>query len=124
MADTEAVGGTASQEQSLGIEQVNQAIIQMDGVTQQNAALVEESAAVAESLQDQAVALSNVAGKFVLNQNGMTNHSARPLLVPTQQLKAVGVKKTSRGANQSSSLSANASGIKSKARAEKDWVEF
>ncbi|QJD89032.1 HAMP domain-containing protein [Duganella dendranthematis] len=61
----------ASQEQSLGIEQVNQAIIQMDGVTQQNAALVEESAAAAESLQDQAVALSHVVGKFVLHQTAV-----------------------------------------------------
>jgi methyl-accepting chemotaxis protein len=56
----------ASQEQSLGIEQINQAIIQMDGVTQQNAALVEESAAAAESLQGQAAALAGVVGKFVL----------------------------------------------------------
>jgi methyl-accepting chemotaxis protein len=44
----------ASQEQSAGIEQVNQAIAQMDEMTQQNAALVEEAAASAESLQDQA----------------------------------------------------------------------
>jgi chemotaxis protein methyltransferase CheR len=44
----------ASTEQSQGIEQVNQAIAQMDETTQQNAALVEEAAAAAESLQDQA----------------------------------------------------------------------
>ena len=45
---------TASIEQSDGIEQVNQAISQMDEVTQQNAALVEEAAAAAESLEEQA----------------------------------------------------------------------
>ncbi|SDT83895.1 PAS domain-containing methyl-accepting chemotaxis protein [Nitrosomonas ureae] len=44
----------ASQEQSSGIEQVNQAVTQMDEVTQQNAALVEEAAASAESLENQA----------------------------------------------------------------------
>lgn len=44
----------ASQEQSLGIEQVNQALSQMDSVTQQNAALVEQAAAAAMSLEDQA----------------------------------------------------------------------
>src|SRR3569832_1484066 len=44
----------ASQEQSAGIEQVNQAVGQMDEMTQQNAALVDEAAAAAESLQDQA----------------------------------------------------------------------
>jgi len=45
---------SASQEQTSGIEQVNQAIAQMDQVTQQNAALVEEAAAAASSLQEQA----------------------------------------------------------------------
>ena len=44
----------ATQEQSLGIDQINVAIAQMDQVTQQNAALVEEAAAAAESLQEQA----------------------------------------------------------------------
>ena len=47
----------ASREQTDGIEQVNQAITQMDQVTQQNAALVEEAAAAAESLQVQAAEL-------------------------------------------------------------------
>nr|WP_315250653.1 methyl-accepting chemotaxis protein [uncultured Duganella sp.] len=56
----------ASREQSLGIEQINQAIIEMDGVTQQNAALVEQSAAAAEALQDQAAVLADLVGKFVL----------------------------------------------------------
>ena len=44
----------ASNEQSAGIEQVNQAITQMDEVTQQNAAVVEEAAAAAEAMQEQA----------------------------------------------------------------------
>jgi len=48
----------ASTEQSAGIEQVNLAITQMDEVTQQNAALVEEAAAAAESLEEQAQNLS------------------------------------------------------------------
>lgn len=56
----------ASNEQSAGIEQVNQAIIQMDGVTQQNAALVEEAAAAAQSLQDQAGSLANAVSIFKL----------------------------------------------------------
>jgi methyl-accepting chemotaxis protein len=57
----------ASQEQSSGIEQVNKAISQMDQVTQQNAALVEEAAAAAESLQDQAGKLTEVVSVFKLN---------------------------------------------------------
>src|SRR5471032_2476372 len=56
----------ASHEQSAGIEQVNQAISQMDQVTQQNAALVEEAAAAAASLQDRAVELVDVVAVFRL----------------------------------------------------------
>jgi methyl-accepting chemotaxis protein len=57
---------SASQEQSVGIDQINQAIITMDNVTQQNAALVEESAAAAQSMQNQSVHLAGVVGKFIL----------------------------------------------------------
>ncbi|MGZ4955395.1 MAG: methyl-accepting chemotaxis protein [Methylobacter sp.] len=62
---------TASAEQSSGIEQVNMAIAQMDDVTQQNAALVEQAAAAAESLEEQ-------AQNLVLTVNGFkvaTNNS-------------------------------------------------
>jgi methyl-accepting chemotaxis protein len=54
----------ASQEQTSGIEQINQAITQMDQVTQQNAALVEEASAAAQSLQEQAGNLSQVVSVF------------------------------------------------------------
>jgi methyl-accepting chemotaxis protein I, serine sensor receptor len=54
----------AGEEQSAGIEQINQAIVQMDTVTQQNAALVEEAAAAADSLQDQAQALAQLVDTF------------------------------------------------------------
>jgi methyl-accepting chemotaxis protein len=57
----------ASNEQSAGIEQVNQAIIQMDDVTQQNAALVEEAAATAEAMQEQAGSLSEAVSMFKLD---------------------------------------------------------
>jgi methyl-accepting chemotaxis protein len=56
----------ASVEQSSGLEQVNQAIMQMDDVTQHNAALVEQAAAAAQSLQDQATRLGQVVGAFKL----------------------------------------------------------
>ena len=54
----------ASQEQSAGIEQINQAVTQMDSVTQQNASLVEEAAAAAESLRDQASHLVQTVSIF------------------------------------------------------------
>jgi methyl-accepting chemotaxis protein len=59
----------ASQEQSSGIEQVNQAIAHMDEVTQQNAALVEQAAAAAKSMQDQAGNLSMVVSVFKMTQD-------------------------------------------------------
>ena len=58
---------TASREQSSGIDQVNQAIMQMDGATQQNAALVEQAAAAAQALQDQAGELATTVGAFKLD---------------------------------------------------------
>ncbi|MRW87162.1 hypothetical protein GJ698_24135 [Pseudoduganella sp. FT26W] len=54
----------ASSEQEAGIEQINQAIMEMDGVTQQNAALVEEAAAAAEALQGQSTHLAELVSVF------------------------------------------------------------
>jgi methyl-accepting chemotaxis protein len=54
----------ASREQSAGIEEVNRAIAQMDQVTQQNAALVEESAAAAGSMHEQATSLAHAVSAF------------------------------------------------------------
>ena len=60
----------ASSEQSDGIGQVNTAVTQLDQMTQQNAALVEESAAAAESLRDQAQRLASVVATFRLDSHG------------------------------------------------------
>ncbi|MDR6743203.1 methyl-accepting chemotaxis protein [Herbaspirillum sp. 1173] len=56
----------ASDDQSKGITEINFAIGQMDGVTQQNAALVEQAAAASQGLQDQAGLLSTLVGRFRL----------------------------------------------------------
>ena len=58
----------ASTEQSDGIGQVNTAVVQLDQMTQQNAALVEQSAAAADSLKDQASKLATVVGNFRLTE--------------------------------------------------------
>jgi methyl-accepting chemotaxis protein len=65
---TDIVGeiSAASHEQTQGIEQINQAITQMDQVTQQNAALVEEAAAAAQSMQEQAGSLVRAVSVFRL----------------------------------------------------------
>jgi methyl-accepting chemotaxis protein-4 (peptide sensor receptor) len=57
---------SASDEQSRGIEQVTQAVTQMDQVTQQNAALVEESASAAAALEEQAITLADAVAVFRL----------------------------------------------------------
>jgi methyl-accepting chemotaxis protein len=66
MADITAAGD----EQSAGIEQINQAVTEMDTVTQQNAALVEQAAAAAESMQQQAANLERVVSIFRLDSDG------------------------------------------------------
>lgn len=67
----------ATMEQSQGIEQVNLAITQMDEVTQQNAALVEEAAAAAESLEEQAQNLAASVATFRVDENASaTNPSS------------------------------------------------
>jgi methyl-accepting chemotaxis protein len=60
---------SASAEQSSGIEQVNRAIADMDGVTQQNAALVEQASAAAAAMQDQARALEATVALFKLDRD-------------------------------------------------------
>jgi methyl-accepting chemotaxis protein len=68
----------ASREQSSGIGQVNVAVTQLDQMTQQNAALVEESAAAAESLKQQAAMLAEVVGQFRLGGAAATAGKAAP----------------------------------------------
>jgi methyl-accepting chemotaxis protein len=82
----------AGQEQSAGISQVNQAIAQMDQVTQQNAALVEEAAAAADSMQVQAKELSAVVATFKLATRapaprGSTDHVVRPDRITAMPLR-------------------------------------
>ncbi|MES2164351.1 MAG: methyl-accepting chemotaxis protein [Pseudomonadota bacterium] len=76
MADISAAGD----EQSAGIEQINQAVSEMDAVTQQNAALVEEAAAAAESMQQQAANLERVVSVFQLDRQAC--------VVPLRPVKA------------------------------------
>src|SRR5206468_5523408 len=65
----------ASREQSSGIDQVNMAITQMDNVTQQNAALVEEASAASQAMREQAAKLAELVSIFKL-ANGSGTHSA------------------------------------------------
>jgi methyl-accepting chemotaxis protein len=80
----------ASAEQSAGIEQVNHSIIEMDSMTQQNAALVEEAAAAAQSLQDQAGELARVVSIFKLIEGEEAfAHELPPVAPVSSNLPAV-----------------------------------
>jgi methyl-accepting chemotaxis protein-1 (serine sensor receptor) len=86
VTDIVAEIAAASQEQSSGIDQVNNAVMQMDEMTQQNAALVEEAAAAARSMQEQADELTQQVGFFQLNDAAA---AAVPASVVNRQQAAV-----------------------------------
>ena len=67
VADIIAEISAASQEQAIGIEQVNKAIMQMDQITQMNAALVEEASATSQTMSHQAKDLQGVVSQFKLD---------------------------------------------------------
>ncbi|MGE0564767.1 MAG: nitrate- and nitrite sensing domain-containing protein [Pseudolabrys sp.] len=66
----------ASAEQAGGIDQVNKALTQMDEVTQQNSALVEENAATAKTLESQAHAMNDRVGQFRIDESKMAAAAA------------------------------------------------
>jgi methyl-accepting chemotaxis protein len=82
---------TAGDEQSAGIEQINQAVSEMDTVTQQNAALVEEAAAAAEAMQNQAANLERVVSVFRLDgmERAAPSPAAPAVRRPAASLKTV-----------------------------------
>ena len=82
---TDIVGEIAasSREQSTGIEQVNTAVTQMDGVTQANASQTEEMSSTAESLSDQAQQLMDIVRRFRLDEHGSTAAAAPAMPAPS-----------------------------------------
>jgi len=82
VADLMGEIASASNEQSQGIAQVNASVTQMDDATQQNAALVEEAAAAAQSLQDQAGRLAQVVSVFKLDET-----AGKPVRGPGRELR-------------------------------------
>ena len=118
----------ASAEQTAGIEQINRAIMEMDNVTQQNASLVEEAAAAAESMQDQAGSLAKAVEVFKLDgyQATLSNQAAPrragPVDKPSAVVRQLPVKNPNRGfgrpVHRSGRIAASAQA------ATADWEEF
>jgi len=81
VTDIMAEISSASQEQSAGIEQVNQTVVQMDEATQQNAALVEEATAAARAMEEQATQLAEAVSVFRTG-GGRSPSVPRPVAPP------------------------------------------
>jgi methyl-accepting chemotaxis protein len=110
----------ASQEQSAGIEQVNQTVVQMDETTQQNAALVEEATAAARAMEDQAVQLGEAVARFRLASQGATVAPARLTTAPLpRQVAAAGS-----AARPAPARPLRASAAQPALAADGDWQEF
>jgi uncharacterized phage infection (PIP) family protein YhgE len=114
---------TASSEQSSGIQQVSEAISHMDDATQQNAALVEEAAAAAESLQGQSESLFASVGRFRI-VSGLSVDSAVPSVVPAPQSRLPAMESRSTPVKLAASLEIKSKSSRSSTPAESDWEEF
>ncbi|SHM47681.1 methyl-accepting chemotaxis protein [Duganella sacchari] len=115
---------SASSEQSIGIDQVNTAITQMDQVTQQNAALVEQAAAAAASMQEQATRLADVASSFKLGNEGLHGALTAPAPAP-RKLAAAQPVVAAKGAAAKRPAPQLASASKPAAvGSDKEWEEF
>ncbi|GGB97583.1 methyl-accepting chemotaxis protein [Oxalicibacterium flavum] len=112
----------ASQEQSSGIEQVNTAISQMDQVTQQNAALVEEAAAAAASLQEQASGLTSAVSIFRLNGADQQTQVIHPKTVARALPTTPAKKKSAPVLAATAAPALAAAGVA--AGGEDDWEQF
>jgi len=123
VTDIMAEISAASQEQSAGIEQVNQTVTQMDETTQQNAALVEEATAAARSMEEQAAHLAEAVALFRLEEQ------EAPPAVPTPAASAAKpapvVAKAAASFNTSTGTRPrSAEKIPVLEEAESDWQEF
>ena len=120
----------ASQEQSSGIEQVNLAITQMDEMTQQNAALVEQAAAAAESMEEQAVALAHAVSVFKLNTTGgHVSQQAKPVVSKAVSKPATPARSEVKALTRAAPTGTSGAGARASKPAvdagkQDDWEEF
>jgi len=112
---------SATHEQTIGIEQINMAIAQMDEVTQQNAALVEEAAAASQSMQEQAGELAHVVGFFKTGNHVAS--AAKPSPVRAAAAAPAIARPAARPAPVRKAVAA-APARRGNAAAESEWEEF
>ena len=126
---TDIVGeiSAANMEQTSGIEQINQAITQMDTVTQQNAALVEEAAAASQALQAQAVKLNELVSVFKTSESAAPPARAATSRTPARVAAAAKPRAVAARAATASARTAPSKPLKlasSNAAGNGDWEEF
>ncbi|MBC3916177.1 MCP four helix bundle domain-containing protein [Undibacterium sp. CY18W] len=118
----------ASQEQTAGIEQINEAIVQMDDVTQQNAALVEEAAAAASALQNQADDLSSLVSTFQLASEKFAEPGWREPMVNDKKvvslIKKATMEKNKANVKQIKRVTSTGSASAVRKTDTQDWEEF
>jgi methyl-accepting chemotaxis protein len=110
VSDIVAEIAAASREQSSGIEQVNRAVMQMDELTQQNAALVEQATAASQAMAEQARELNDMMGRYVTDGTGQITSSAmaRPAARSASSAPAVERRSASRPWNNRTAKAADA----------------
>ncbi|MCH1930147.1 methyl-accepting chemotaxis protein [Shewanella sp. A25] len=110
----------ASNEQAVGIDEISKAVVQMDEMTQQNAALVEQAAAAAESMQSQAQQLSDSVASFRVDGDDNPRGHAPRLSSP----KSNGIKAKPAIAKPKAAVKAKPMSIKPPKPEEDEWEEF
>ncbi|MBM6551741.1 methyl-accepting chemotaxis protein [Marinomonas ostreistagni] len=116
---------SASAQQASGIDEINRAVTQMDEMTQQNAALVEEAAASAESLKSQAGHLEDEVARFVLDENDRSPVST-PLALShhDSEVSRTVAKASVSSASRKPKMSPKAPDQNNEALNDDDWEEF
>lgn len=114
---------TMAEEQAVGLKQVNTAVSEMDGVTQQNAAMVEESTAAARNLANETIAMMEQVSMFKLGNGNTRQFASTPAVTSAPK------KPAARPASRSSAKSAPAKAAAKpnpapKPMADDDWSEF
>ncbi len=128
VTDIMAEISAASQEQSSGIEQVNQTITHMDETTQQNAALVEEATAAARSMEEQAQSLAQTVAVFVLEDSIDATQGKAPAPSNVKTMPSMAIRKaaTARATDTHAAAVRKSATARSAepAMAEAEWQEF
>jgi methyl-accepting chemotaxis protein len=132
VADIVAEIASASQEQSTGIDQINKALNQMDEVTQQNSALVEENAASAKTLESQSEQMNEKVAFFKLDHNAESKAVKKSAPAPVARIAAKAPRREDAPARKVAAVAGRSGGPVGRMQAavatavaeDKDWKEF